>query len=76
MKQKLLAELLKELREQIAVVCPHQDSEIDCMAHENAIALVSYLTKWAEGEADLRIIKNHYKKTKNDLKNAEDYDET
>jgi len=64
MKKPLLAKLLKEVFGQLAIVEPHSDVEDDCVAHRNALTLVSYLIEYAQGDADLYKIKWVYYKEK------------
>lgn len=60
MKSKILLELLNELDSELSVVEPHGDMLADCAAHSNAQDLVSKLKLWANGEADLRLVKKAY----------------
>jgi hypothetical protein len=55
-KKHVLKLLLEELQEQLQLVEPHQDAEIDLAAHQNAMLLLDYLKVWADGELDLRRI--------------------
>lgn len=66
----LLLKLLTEVRDQVRTIEPHSDNEMDVFAHHNALNLIKYLIRHAEGTADLRRIDKLYYENKLDLNTA------
>lgn len=71
----LLLKLLIEVRDQVSTIEPHSDNEMDIFAHHNALNLIKYLIKHAEGTADLRRIDKLYYENKLDLSTARSLEE-
>jgi hypothetical protein len=67
MKKPLLNVLLCELRDQMRLIEPHSDAEIDSTAYRNSMDLVDYLILHSEGNADLRKVCHFYYKEKKQI---------